>query len=200
MSIRSSTPVTQLLTAASGGDSSANELLWSIFYQELRGVAQRQMVKHGSGHTLQPTALVHEAWFRLVSNADVEWANRRHFFAAAANAMRQILVDDARKRNRQKRGGGLAIENNPEAAVVFDQDPVQVLAIHEALSELETRDPRQAEIVMLRFFAGLTVDETASALGLSPRTVELDWRVARAWLYRELSKGDTVERDREDVG
>lgn len=184
-------PVTQLLVAASGGDAAAQKQLWSTIYNELRGIARQQMVGEAAGHTLQPTALVHEAFFRLFRGHDVHFENRRHFFGAAAKAMRRIRIDDARKRKRLKRGGGkepAALDAEP---AIFDSDPAEVLAVHEALDKLEAEDPRKAEVVMLRYFAGLTEEETASALDLTRRTVQTEWRLARAWLHRELSKGDT---------
>ncbi len=192
-------PITQLLASVGRGDESAQERLWLLIYEELRGMARREMAHEAAGRTLQPTALVHEAYFRLVANDDVQWNDRRHFFGAAAKAMRQILVDDARKRKSLKRGGersdpasALGANASPPARspAVFESDPAEVLAIHEGLDRLALHDPRKAEVVMLRYFAGLTVDETAEALGVSPRTVDNDWSFARTWLYRELGSGD----------
>ena len=192
-------PITQLLASAGRGDQSAREKLWLLIYEELRGMARREMAHEAAGRTLQPTALVHEAYFRLIANDDVQWNDRRHFFGAAAKAMRQILVDDARKRKSLKRGGersdpafAFGANSSPPARspVVFESDPAEVLAIHEGLDRLALHDPRKAEVVMLRYFAGLTVDETAQALEVSPRTVDSDWSFARAWLYRELGSGD----------
>jgi RNA polymerase sigma factor (sigma-70 family) len=208
-------PVTQLLDAAACGDKSAHEQLWSLVYDELHRAARQQLAGEQRGVNLQTTVLVHEAYLRLVGNGQVHWANRRHFFAAAAKAMRRICVDDARKRERLKRGGpGLGRKNAARAAAkggadgqgacawhgpngplgnevsraaVFDRDPGELLALDEALAKLEKEDPAKAEIVMLRYFAGLTIEETAVALGLAPRTVAKLWRFARAWLHRELS-------------
>lgn len=184
-------PITRLLSSARDGDKAAHEQLWSLIYDELRRLAQQQMAAEAPGHTLQPTALVHEAYFRLFGDTKVEWSNRRHFFGAAAKSMRQIRIDDARKRKRLKRGGSDGSAHLDGDPAIFDQDPTEVLAIHEALDKLEADDPRRAEIVMLRYFAGLTVEETATAIDLSRRTVQVEWRLARAWLHRELSKGDT---------
>lgn len=192
-----SSPITQLLAAANQGDSSAHKKLWSLIYDELHRLAQCQMANEAPGRTLQPTALVHEAYLRLAGGENVQWANRRHFFAAAAKAMHRIRIDDARKRNRLKRGGSENPASLERAPAVFDQDPAEVLAIDEALAKLEQRDPRKAEIVMFRYFGGLTVEECAEALGLSPRTIKAEWQFARTWLYQELSKGDTdASRDR----
>ncbi len=191
MAARNPGPVTQLLVAAGRGDAAAADRLWSAVYDELRRVARCQLAREGPGCTLDSTSLVHEAFLRLTGDEPIEWANRRHFFGAAARAMRRIRVDDARKRGRFKRGGGQQPELSNEEPPVFDDDPVEVLAVDEALQNLEHTAPRQAEVVMLRYFAGLSVDETAGALDVSPRTVDYEWRFARAWLHRELSKGDT---------
>ncbi len=186
-------PVTQLLNAVGQGDQAAAEQLWVLIYDELRGLAKRQMADEGGPRTLQPTALVHEVYLRLMGGSgDGQWANRRHFFAVAAKTMRHIRINDARKRRRLKRGGGQRPGALTEEPGIFDQDPTEVLAVHEALDQLEEAEPRQAEVVMLRYFAGLSIDECAEALELSPRTVDSDWRYARAWLHRELSKGDTA--------
>ena len=194
-------PLTQLLAAVGRGDGAAREKLWSLIYGELHNLAQHQMADEASGHRRQPTSLVHEAYLRLMGGENIQWANRRQFFSVAAQAMRHIRIDDARKRNRLKRGGKGKPQRLDEASAhpqngwgiaVFDQDPAEVLAVNEALDRLKQTDPRKAEVVMLRYFAGLTVDETAEALEVSPRTVDSDWRFARLWLHRELSKGDTT--------
>ncbi len=192
---KSSPQITRLLAAAAEGDEPAAAQLWPFIYKELRGIARQQMAGEAKGRTLQPTELVHEAWFRLFGERDAKWTNRGHFFTAAAKAMRQIRIDDARKRKRLKRGGGRDRERVVEEPVIFDQDPAEVLAVHEMLDRMEEEDPRKARIVMLRYFSGLTEEETAAALGLSKRTVQTDWRLARAWLYRELSKGDTIREN-----
>ena len=183
-------PVTQLLAAVNGGDADAQNRLWSLIYDELRKLAQHQMAAEAPGHTLQPTALVHEAYFRLFGENPVQWSNRGHFFTAAAEAMRRIRVDDARRRGRLKRGGGQQSCAITEETSVFDQDPAEVLAGGEAIEELEQTATRQAEVVKLRYFTGLTVDECAAVLEVSPRTVDKDWAFAGAWLHRKLTDSD----------
>jgi RNA polymerase sigma factor (TIGR02999 family) len=190
-------PVTQLLTATNGGDAGAQDRLWSLIYDELRKLAQHQMAGEASGHTLQPTALVHEAYFRLFGENPVQWSNRGHFFTAAAEAMRRIRVDDARRRGRLKRGGGQQPSSITDDPSGFNQDPVEVLAVGESLEELEQTAPRQAEVVKLRYFTGLTGDECAAVLEVSPRTVDKDWAFARAWLHRKLSDGDIKTNESE---
>ena len=184
--------ITHLLAAASGGDEAAQRKLWDVLYGELRRLAHRQVTAEPPGRAHQTTSLVHEAYLRLLANEDVEWANRRHFFAAAAQIMREIRVDDARRRRRLKRGGGKVPSPLKEEPAVFEREPSEVLAIHEALDRLAGEHERRAEVVKMRYFAGISIDECASALGVSPRTVDSDWRLAKAWLHRELSKGDTA--------
>lgn len=188
----SSFPVTQLLDAAARGEASARNRLWKVIYDELHALAQRQMAAEAPGRTLQPTSLVHEVYLRLVANENVQWSSRRHFFGAAANAMRQIRIDDARRRKRQKRGGGQAAEHLVEEPPTFDQDPAEVLDVDEALKKLEAEHPRKAEVVQYRYFAGMTEQETASLLGVARRTVQLDWEFAKAWLHRELGRSPTT--------
>ena len=183
--------ITELLAAVGEGAPDAGSRLWSRVYDELHAMARQQMVKEPSGQTLQPTALVHEAYLRLIAGEPPDWENRRHFFGAAARAMRRIRVDAARRRLRSKRGGGRQRVPFSDLELTFDQDSASLLAIDEVLRRLEARDPRQAEVVLLRYFAGLSVEETARTLRVSPTTVEGDWRYARAWLHRELSRGDT---------
>lgn len=163
----------------------------AIVYDELRALAYRQMADEAGPRTLQPTALVHEAYLRLLAGGDGTFENRRHFFFAAARIMRQIRVDDARKRKRLKRGGGDKAGGLKEDPAVFDDDPAEILAVDEALQRLEAIEPRKAEVVKLRYFAGLSIEECAETLGVSPRSVDNDWYYAKAWLHRELSKGDT---------
>jgi len=153
-------------------------------------LARAQLAQEGSVCSLQPTILVHEAYLKLLGDGRVEWTSRRHFFGAAAKAMRRILVDDARSRGRLKRGSGKTPEPLPDEQAGPEEPLVELLAISEAMEKLDKDDPSRAEIVMLRYFAGLSVDETAAALGVAPRTVDTGWRFARAWLHRELSKGD----------
>jgi len=191
--------ITQLLNAASGGNQQAAADLLPLVYEELRALARSNMAREGgggAGHTLQPTALVHEAYLRLVGGADVKWDGRGHFFGAAARAMRRILVERARHRGRIKRGGGRQRVELNEEGLASEPPSTDLLALDEVLDRLERYDKRKAEVVMLRFFAGLSIEETASALGVSPATIKNEWMFARAWLHRELSKGDTrAERD-----
>lgn len=181
-------PITHLLNDAGSGDKEAQRRLWAAIYDELRRMARQQLDGDGAGRRLQPTSLVHEAYLRLVGNGPVEWANHRHFFAAAAETMRRICVDDARKRGRLKRGGGHVPQPLDTEPAVCDRDPAEVVAIDVALRKLEVQHPRKAQVVLLRVFGGLTADETARALELSRRTVEYDWRFARAWLHQELAQ------------
>jgi len=180
-----------LLRIRKGADaerSDASKRLLEVLYGELRSLAGSFFRGQSASHTLQPTALVHEVWMRLVDSSMVEVVDRAHFLALAATAMRHILVDHARARSATKRGGDrerVTIDSWLEPA--GGEDPADVVALDEALSRLAARDARQANIVEMRVFAGMTVDETAEALGISPRTVDLDWRMARAWLARELA-------------
>jgi RNA polymerase sigma factor (TIGR02999 family) len=181
---------TTLMAEACAGDDGAREHLWRVVYDELRKVAHAQVLAEGRRRDLQTTVLIHEAYVRLMGGEKPTWQSRRHFFGAAAEAMRRIRVDDARSRGRLKRGAGQsprALVDDPPA---YDQDPNEVLAIDDALAGLEQNAPRQAEVVKLRYFAELTVEETADALGVSTRTVEADWRLARAWLHHALTERD----------
>lgn len=177
--------VTGLLRAWGEGDAAAGERLFPLVYAELRRQARRFMRAERVRHTLQPTALAHEAYLRLAGR-NRAWADRSHFFAVAARAMRQVLVDHARRRRAAKREAWLVSspdERRPQAAL-----PVDLLDLDDALTALGRLDPKQLEIVELRFFGGLSVDETAEALGLSPRTIKRDWSTARAWLKRRLTR------------
>ncbi len=196
MSTQEPNQITRLLESAGNGDVSAKRQLWSVIYDELHRLAQQQMRNEPAGRTMQPTALVHEAYLRLFREEDIKWANRRHFFGAAAQAMRRIRIEDARRVRGLKRGGDRRRVDLDCAPPMFDQDPTEVLAVDEALDELEKVDPRKAKVVMFRYFAGLTEEETARAIDVSRRTVQNDWQVARAWLHRALSKGDTAEAAR----
>jgi RNA polymerase sigma-70 factor (ECF subfamily) len=178
--------VTQLLQAARGGDENAARRLIPVVYQELRRLAGRYMREERRDHTLQPTALVHEAYLRLVEQAGVDWQNRAHFLGIAAQMMHRILVDHARGHARMKRGGE-QIRVPLEEAIVLPVNDGQLLALDEALHRLAKIDPRQSRIVELRFFGGLSVEETAEVLGVSPKTVKRDWSVARAWLHAEVA-------------
>ncbi|MGD8450522.1 MAG: ECF-type sigma factor [Phycisphaerae bacterium] len=180
--------ITSLLKAAGSGDAAAAERLWRVVYDELHRVARARMAQQGRREDLQTTVLVQEAYLRLVGHDGAGMpANRRHFFAAAANAMRCFLVDDARRRGRQKRGGGRQRAELEGPAAAFDIDPAATLAIDEAIEKLRAHDERKAEIVRLRYYCGLTIDETAEVLGVSPRQIDSEWRFAKAWLHRELS-------------
>ena len=166
----------------------AEELL-AIVYDELREIARRQLRGERQGHTLQPTALVHEAYLRLVDSRDMAWESRAHFFGTAARAMRQILVDHARRRNAAKRGGGQERVTLDSGIAAEDSVTAEVLDLNDALEKLSSHDGDLARLVELRFFAGLTLDETADALGVSRRKAAKDWSVARLWLQRELRQG-----------
>lgn len=182
--------LTQLLDAVSCGDETAREQLWDAVYQELRRVAVSFTAREGALCELQPTVLVNEAYLRLFGRDNVRFQNRRHFFGAATQAMRRILVDDARKRGREKRGGGAAplkLDGDPAAT---GMDPALILGIEESLQRLERQLPRAAEVVRLRYFAGLSIDQTAELLEIAPRTVDAEWSMARAWLHRELAMAE----------
>lgn len=190
--------VTQLLDAASGGDPHAASRLLPLVYDELRKLAQNRMAKEPAGHTLQATALVHEAYLRLVGDQETGWENRGHFFGAAAEAMRRILIERARRYRRAKRGGGAKRLQLADIDVAMAPASIDLLALNEALTVLETQDPRMSDVVKLRFFAGLTIEDTAKVLGVTSRTVNRDWIGARAWLYQEMG-GDTGQEGRSDV-
>jgi RNA polymerase sigma factor (TIGR02999 family) len=177
--------VTELLRAIGKRDSASEELL-EIVYDHLRGIARQRMAGERAGHTLQATALVHEAFMRLVGDEELGFENRAHFYAAAAQAMRRILIDHARRRNTEKRGGERKRVPMSVVDLATDTDPEQVMALEEAMARLEQSDPRAASVVRLRFFAGLGVEETASVLGLSERTVMRDWSFARATLFQHM--------------
>jgi RNA polymerase sigma factor (TIGR02999 family) len=161
-----------------------------LVYDDLRRLAQHYLKREHAGHTLQPTALVHEAFLRLIDQTRVDWRDRSHFFAVGAQAMRRILVNHAKSRGRLKRGGGKQKLSLDEALTVSMDDDEQILALDEALERLAAVDERRAKIVELRFFGGLSVEETAAVLGVSKRTVEREWTACRAWLRRELSDED----------
>lgn len=179
--------ITRLLIAAEEGDQAALERLWNRVYGELRRLARVQLRREGDKGAMQTTSLVNEAYFKLIGTEPVTWENRRHFFGAAARAMRRIRIDRARARLRDKRGGGRQADPLSNVAAPETPEQVDMLAMDDALGRLEEISPRQAEVVMMRFFAGLSIDETARALGVSARSVDHDWRFARAWLHRELS-------------
>lgn len=179
--------VTRLLEAWSGGDRSALKRLIPLVYDELRRIAHRELSREAPGHTLSTTALVHEAYLKLVQLDRIDWQNRAHFFAIGARAMRRILVDYAVRRKSLKRGGGRTPLPLDEAAAVTEEDLDTLLALDEALGRLEARKERYGRVVECRFFGGMSVEETAEALGVSPATVKRDWATARAWLNRELA-------------
>jgi RNA polymerase sigma factor (TIGR02999 family) len=182
--LRRVSDVTRLLDALQQGDPRAGEALLPLVYAELRALARAKMAREQPGHTLQPTALVHEAWLRL---GEQSFENRAHFFGAAAEAMRRILVERARRKRAAKHGAGAdhVDVDEVEIATPTPRDD-ELLAVHEALDALAIHDPRKAELVKLRYFAGLTIDEAADVLGVSTPTAKRDWTYARAWLFREI--------------
>ena len=188
MSEPSTNEVTQLLIEWSNGDKAALDKLMPLIQQELRRLAHHYMSHERPGHTLQTTALVNEAYLRLVNRKDVHWQNRTHFFAIAATLMRSILVDHARSHAYAKRGGGAHKTELDEAMVVSQERAAEVVALDDALKELASFDLKQSRIVELRFFGGLTIEETAEVLHLSPATIKREWSTAKAWLYHELAK------------
>ena len=179
--------VTQLLLAWSEGDRSALEELIPLVYDELHKMARRYMVREQAAHTLQTTALVNEAYLRMVDFRKVQWQNRAHFFAVSAQLMRRILVDFARSRNYQKRGGGRRKVSLDEALEVSPEQDADLVLLDEALNALAVLDDRKRRVVELRFFGGLTVEETAHVLEVSPDTVMRDWKMAKVWLLREMT-------------
>jgi len=183
--------VTQILIEASEGRSGAVDRLLPAVYDELRSIASRYLSRERKDHTLQATALVHEAYLNLVDQTRVEWKNRAHFFGVAATAMRRILINHALRKKTAKRGGDRRRVEWDEALALFEERALDLLALDEALDRLAEIDPRGARMVELRFFAGLDVKEVAEVLGVSTRTVEREWRMARAWLRNEIAKGDT---------
>ena len=182
--------VSRILEAANKGEAEATEQLFEFVYAELHRMAQREMRGEGPGHTLQTTALVNEAYLRLVKTDARQWENRRHFFGAAARAMRQILVESARKRNTQRRGGGVS-HVTLKSNVPGDEPSIDVLALDQALARLEELHQRAAQVVSHRYFLGMTLEETADALHVARRTVDSDWQFAKMWLKRELDGSDT---------
>ena len=186
MATSSRTDVTDLLLDLGRGDQDALNKLMPLVYDELRRLASRHLRHERPGHTLQTTALVHEAYLKLVGQKNANWQNRVQFFAASAQVMRHILVDHARGRRASKRGGGYCRLSLDEAALPPEEKDADLLTLNEALESLAAMDPRQGRVVELRVFGGLTVEETAEALGVSPRTVKEEWRMAKAWLHRQI--------------
>ena len=181
--------VTRILNAAQQGDAHATEQLLPLVYEELRKIAAHKMAGESTGHTLQATALVHEAWLRLAGSNQESWQNRAHFFGAAAEAMRRILVDHARRKQSLKRGAGAERVELDEAVFELAAPAEELLAVHEALDQLAAEDATAAELVKLRYFVGMTMEEAATALGLAKRTAENLWTYARVWLRREMKGG-----------
>lgn len=179
--------VTQLLVDWGNGNQAALDRLMPVVYTELRQLAHRYMRRERPGHTMQTTALIHEAYLRLVDQNQVRWQHQAHFFGIAARLMRQILIEHARSRTRAKRGGGVGTISLDEAAIVSQARATELLALDDALERLATIDPRKSRVVELRFFGGLSVEEAAQVLNIAPNTVLRDWRMAKAWLRREIS-------------
>ena len=182
--------ITQLLIKAGQGDQQAASQLMDRVYDELRHIASNYMRAERRGHTLDTTALVHEAYLRLIGNQNIQWQNRAHFFALASQAMRRVLIDWARKYRAAKRGAGKPKVELEKAAVFVESQAEEYLALDEALNRLEKLDQRQSKIIELRFFGGLTIEEVARVLNISPATVKREWSLARAWLYKQV-RGNT---------
>jgi len=178
--------VTQILSAIEQGDANAAEKLLPLVYEELRKLAAHRMANEAAGQTLQATALVHEAWMRLVGRENPKFQNRAHFFAAAAEAMRRILIDNARRKRALRHGGGQQRVDFEQVDLAAASDDDQLLAVNEALDKLAAQNKAEAELVKLRYFVGMTLDEAADVLGISARTADNYWAHARAWLFREL--------------
>jgi RNA polymerase sigma factor (TIGR02999 family) len=183
---------TALLLAWSRGDQTAFDELVPLIHDELHRIARRHMRFERTGHTLQATALVNEAYLRLIDVKQMQWQNRAHFLAMAARVMRRILVESARARRFQKRGGGSQMEPLDEEGIAAGEPRRDLVALDDALTALASMDPRKSQVVEMRFFGGLTVDETAEALHVSPETVRRDWRLAKAWLLSELGPESTA--------
>jgi RNA polymerase sigma factor (TIGR02999 family) len=178
--------LTLILTELEQGNAQAADELLPMVYQELRRMAANKMTSERAGHTLQPTALVHEAWLRLVNPGAQSWQNRAHFFSAAAEAMRRILIDRVRRKNRQRRGAGAEHLDADELEIASPAPDEQLLALNEALDRFAALEPQQAELVKLRYFVGLKIDEAADVLGISPATAKRWWTYSKAWLFHEV--------------
>jgi RNA polymerase sigma factor (TIGR02999 family) len=187
MSLQGDSQVAAVLQAAQAGDRQAAADLLPLVYAELRQLAGARLAREAPGQTLTATALVHEAYLRIAGDSQVTWEGRRHFFFAAARAMREILVDQARRKAGPRQGGERRRQELDDACAVLEPPDDDVLAVHEALAELEERDPLEAQIVLLRYFTGLTMGETAEVLGMAERTLDRHWRYIRAWLMKRLS-------------
>ena len=184
-------PVTQLLMAVGAGEERAAEKLLPLVYQELRKLAAHKMAGQAPGHTLQPTALVHEAWLRLAGNEPGRFAGRAHFFAAAAEAMRHILIDSARRKRAARHGGGQVRVDIEDVEIASLADDDELLAVHDVLDKLAAEDPQKAELTKLRYFVGMTFEEAAEVLGISVATAKRHWAYARAFLYEEIQANKT---------
>jgi RNA polymerase sigma factor (TIGR02999 family) len=182
--------VTRILNAIEQGDARAVDRLLPAVYQELRRLAAQKLAREAPGQTLQATALVHEAYLRLLGTDVRDWRSRTHFFAAAAEAMRRILIENARRKNRLKRGGDQRKVDLDEGILAIEEPAEDVLALDEALVKLTEKEPAVAELVKLRYFAGLTIEQTAEVLGISRRTANRQWAYARAWLFGEITRGE----------
>jgi RNA polymerase sigma factor (TIGR02999 family) len=188
MTTASTKDVTRLLLDWSAGDRAALDQVMPLVYDELRRLAGQYLRRQRPGHTLQPTALVHEAYIRLVDQSHVQWQNRAHFFGMAAQVMRRILVDHARRHQAAKRGSGARTVALDDAVSFSKERQVDLVALDDALTGLATFDPQQCRIVELRFFGGLTIEETAEVLGLSPATVKREWNMAKTWLHKQVRR------------
>jgi RNA polymerase sigma factor (TIGR02999 family) len=181
---------TRILQSVESGDARAADELLPLVYEELRRLAAARMAHESPNQTLQPTALVHEAWLRLTGNKDVKWQGRAHFFGAAAEAMRRILIDNARRKRARRRGGGRQQLDIADLDIAAPAKEQELLDMDEALETFAALDPRKAELVKLRYFVGLTLEESAQILGISPPTAKRWWAYARAWLYRHIQNGN----------
>ena len=180
--------ITRILDLINKGDIEASQDLFSLVYNELRKMARSQMARESPGHTLQATAFVHEAYIRLMADEGSRFQNKAHFFTAAAEAMRRILIEHARRKNRNKRQGNMQRIDLDETLMIQEPKDEELLVLDEALSRLEKHDKEMSDVLKLRFFVGLTVQETAEMLNIAPRTIDRQWAAARAWLYREMRK------------
>jgi RNA polymerase sigma-70 factor, ECF subfamily len=190
--------ITELLAAWSGGDQTAFERLVPLVYADLKRMARRHLYRESEGHILQTTALVHEAYMKLVSQKDAKWQNRAHFLAVSSQQMRRILVDAARSRLRQKRGSDAVVVSLDDAPTLSSSRAAEFIALDDALTELAKVDPRRSRVVEMRYFGGMSVEEAAEALNLSPDTVMRDWKAAKAWLYTELNRAERPGSPRPD--
>ena len=185
---KTSNEITEQLIAWSNGDAAALDKLIPVVYKELRRMAYQYLRREGLSHSLQPTALVHEAYLRLIDQTKVEWQNRAHFFGVAAQMMRRILIDHAKTKRRLKRGGAAIKVSLDDNVNISQERAAELIALDDALQELAQMDERKSRIVELRYFGGLSVDETAEVLGISDKTVMRDWNLAKAWLYQQLTQ------------